>query len=442
MRRSRTATRTIPRSPAGVGPRAGSPRRRSPGSASRSSASAVGRVPAGPATVGGPLGSPSAASLSSPEVVAPPAASRGGDVSRGAARGCRAAGGGRARSAVPVGVTVDVALGVLVGVALPGVPACARTPELVGSTDAPAAGHERAVGRRQRHERGGVRGVDVRQRAAHVVAAADGEIPDRSRRREDHAHVRRQALDPLIVGQRGDAVAQQLVLAGERRRLLEGATHVRPELQDLHLRGDDPRQQHAEQRDPGPTADDPVEQRVVGGRTPRTRRSRAGCRSPACLFPGRVSVAGLGAGAGFGARRGTVSRLMNGRRSGSATAAATAAPPLAKTPRETRADRVSRGARWRLGGWHPPGRHSLPLCRSGTGVADALGRDPALRRRPPGGPRGAALPGVSRTVRDARGDPPSGRRRRPAGRGCGRPASAHQASLAVALQLADGTQMG
>ena len=38
---------------------------------------------------------------------------------------------------VPVGVTVAVALGVVVGVALHGVPACARTPELVGSIDAP-----------------------------------------------------------------------------------------------------------------------------------------------------------------------------------------------------------------------------------------------------------------------------------------------------------------
>ena len=39
---------------------------------------------------------------------------------------------------VPAEGTVEVGLGVLVGVALPGVPACASTPELVGSIDVPA----------------------------------------------------------------------------------------------------------------------------------------------------------------------------------------------------------------------------------------------------------------------------------------------------------------
>ena len=63
--------------------------------------------------------------------------------------GCSA--GGAWVVAVPVGAplvgvvvddpaegTIDVALGVVVGVALDGVPACARTPELVGNIDVPA----------------------------------------------------------------------------------------------------------------------------------------------------------------------------------------------------------------------------------------------------------------------------------------------------------------
>jgi hypothetical protein len=61
-------------------------------------------------------------------------------------------------------------------------------------------------------------------------------------------------------------------------------------------------------------------------------------------FAGFAVLAGVGAGTGFGARLGGGWRSMNGRRSGSATAAATAADPLANTPRGIRAGRLERAA--------------------------------------------------------------------------------------------------
>jgi hypothetical protein len=108
--------------------------------------------------------------------------------------------------------------------------------------------------------------VKVGQCAAHVPVPAGRQVPDRPRRRQDQPHGAAQPLDPLIVGQRGHAPAQLLVRVGQRRRLLERAAHARAELEDLDLRRHDPGQQHAEQRNPRPPADDAVEPRVVGQR--------------------------------------------------------------------------------------------------------------------------------------------------------------------------------
>jgi hypothetical protein len=47
------------------------------------------------------------------------------------------------------------------------------------------------------------------------------------------------------------------------------------ELEDLHLRGNDPDEQHTEQRNPDPAADQAVEQRVVGQRSRERQRAIA-----------------------------------------------------------------------------------------------------------------------------------------------------------------------
>ena len=57
-------------------------------------------------------------------------------------------------------------------------------------------------------------------------------------------------LDALLVGELGDAGAQQLVLALQRGAALQRAADAGVELEDLHLHGDDPGQEHAQQRDP------------------------------------------------------------------------------------------------------------------------------------------------------------------------------------------------
>jgi hypothetical protein len=90
------------------------------------------------------------------------------------------------------------------------------------------------------------------------------EISNRSGRGQDQTHAAGQSLDPLIVGQRGHTAAQLLVRVGQRRGLLERAAIARAKLEDLHLRRNDPGQEHAEEWNPRPAANDPVEPGVVG----------------------------------------------------------------------------------------------------------------------------------------------------------------------------------
>ena len=92
---------------------------------------------------------------------------------------------------------------------------------------------------------------------------------------------RRQTLDPLISVERRHAHPELVVAALERRAALDRAADARAELQHLHLHRDDPREHHAEQRNPGPPADQPIEERVVRQRT--DERQRAGPERP----PGR-----------------------------------------------------------------------------------------------------------------------------------------------------------
>ena len=67
----------------------------------------------------------------------------------------------------------------------------------------------------------------------------------------------REALDPLVVGQRGDARPQLLVRALKGGPALDRPAHVGAELQHLDLHGHDSSQHHAEDRDPGAAADEP-----------------------------------------------------------------------------------------------------------------------------------------------------------------------------------------
>ncbi len=124
-------------------------------------------------------------------------------------------------------------------------------------------GHQRPVLGRQRHERGAIGRVDVAHRAARVAPRLGVDVSDRSRRREDESHAVGETFDPLIVSQLGDASPQLLVLRRQGRGLLERAAHARARLQDLDLGGDDARQQDAEQRNPRPAPDDPVQPGVV-----------------------------------------------------------------------------------------------------------------------------------------------------------------------------------
>ena len=179
---------------------------------------------------------------------------------------------------------------------------------------------------------------------------------------------RRQALDSLIVGQRRHAPAQLLVLVGQGRGLLERPAHARAQLEDLDLRRDDPGQQHAEQRNPRPSADDAVEPRDGRAARPRMRRRGARARPRAGSRSARPGPAGDGT-TGAGAR------LKAGSGSGRATAAARAAATTRgpagvrrsaaaggaaarRRPRSARAGGASSGPiRWL---WRPRGSGRLP----------------------------------------------------------------------------------
>jgi hypothetical protein len=129
--------------------------------------------------------------------------------------------------------------------------------------------------------------VDVRGRARGVTAATDRQEADRLRRRHDHPHPRGQLLDPLVVAERRDAFAQRRVSGRQRRVELERAPHARSQLQHLDLHRDDSGEHHAEQRDPCPPADQPIEQAMVwkradergGASADRVAASRARCRT-------------------------------------------------------------------------------------------------------------------------------------------------------------------
>ena len=95
------------------------------------------------------------------------------------------------------------------------------------------------------------------------VRGSHRQEPDGRGLRHHHPHVRRDPLDPLIVGERCNARPQELIAALERGPLLDRPAHARAELQHLDLHRDDPGEHHAEQRDPRAAPDDPVEQRVV-----------------------------------------------------------------------------------------------------------------------------------------------------------------------------------
>ena len=165
-----------------------------------------------------------------------------------------------------------------------------------------------------------------------------------------HAHLSRDPLDALLVRQPGDAGAQQLILGLQGRGALERAADPGVELEDLHLHGHDARQQDPEQRDPDATADDAVEQGVIGQRADVGRRASA----PRRLGAGRARARARRAQRGPGARV------------GASTVAVRAAAVPAAGP-DTR--RGARGVTWR----RTSGRCPAPRAaegREGRSVPD------------------------------------------------------------------------
>ena len=80
--------------------------------------------------------------------------------------------------------------------------------------------------------------MDPLERLTDVGGARVQEL-DRARARHDHAHPDREPLDPAVVGQRRDLVAELLVAALERCPALERPAGARAQLQDLDLHRDD-----------------------------------------------------------------------------------------------------------------------------------------------------------------------------------------------------------
>ena len=143
----------------------------------------------------------------------------------------------------------------------------------------------RAGGRERSDEGCRVGLVDPVQRRLDVTPLPVQEL-DRGWPRHHHAHAGSQALYALIVAEDGHIGAQLLVAAGQGGPALERAARAGAELERLDLHGHDPSQEHPEDRDPGPSADDPVQQRVIGqGANERRRPDPQG--GPARNRPGR-----------------------------------------------------------------------------------------------------------------------------------------------------------
>jgi hypothetical protein len=101
--------------------------------------------------------------------------------------------------------------------------------------------------------------VNVCGRAGSDAAPARREETDGLRRGHHHPHGGRQLLDPLIISERRDTLAQGSVASRQRGVELERPSHAGSELEHLNLHRDDSSQHHAEQRDPHPAADQAIE---------------------------------------------------------------------------------------------------------------------------------------------------------------------------------------
>jgi hypothetical protein len=105
--------------------------------------------------------------------------------------------------------------------------------------------------------------VDVGDGLLDAAARGGGQEANACRGGHQHPTCRGKALNSLVIGQRGDARPQLLVCALESRAALDCPAHAGAELQNLDLHGHDSSQHHAEDRDPGAAADEPIQQRVV-----------------------------------------------------------------------------------------------------------------------------------------------------------------------------------
>ncbi len=175
-------------------------------------------------------------------------------------------------------------------------------------------GRRRRADRRQRRlEPGGVGRLDAAQCLVDVRGAGIDEA-HLLRGGHHHAHLSRDPLDALLVRQPSDTGAQKLILGLQGRGALERAPDSGVELEDLHLHGHDARQQDPEQRDPGATANDAVEQGVVGQRADVGRRASAPWGLGASPARARARRASAGRRARGRVDRGRARRGCPGRR--------------------------------------------------------------------------------------------------------------------------------
>jgi hypothetical protein len=101
--------------------------------------------------------------------------------------------------------------------------------------------------------------MNVGQRCCQLMLRVCSDKAQQAGRRGHHPHSGGQALDPLVVSKRGDTRLKRLVLALQRRSALDRATEGRAEFQDFNLHRDDSGEQDAEDRDPRPASDEPVD---------------------------------------------------------------------------------------------------------------------------------------------------------------------------------------